>query len=108
MFHTVRQVLVVLSPFGVVTHLGNSLLNAWSGITLPPVLVSILHLSVACWLDPISVGIRTVAHASVVVSGCVQDQCLPYVQLVTHIVEVDIAKLQLHQGSMDDIIYFLG
>ena len=60
-----------LSPVGVlsvVTHLGTSLLNACSGMTLPPAPVSTLHLSVACWLGPISAGIFTVAYASVIAS----------------------------------------
>ena len=56
-----------------VTHLGNSLLNACSGMTLPPALVLSLHFSVACWLGPISAGIQTVAKADVIASICMSD-----------------------------------
>ena len=48
--------------------LGNSLVNAHSGMTLPPVPVSTLHLRVASLFGPISAGISAVAKASVVES----------------------------------------
>ena len=59
-----------------VTHIGNSLLNACSGMTLLPAPVSTLHFSVFCWLGPISAGIWTVANASVIVSMCISDICI--------------------------------
>ena len=59
------------SPLGepsTLIHLGNSLANAHSGMTLPPTPVSTLHLRVTSWLGPISAGIWMVAKASVVES----------------------------------------
>ena len=59
------------SPLGepsVLIHLGNSLANACSGMTLPPAPVLTLHLRVVSRLGPISAGIWTVAKASVVES----------------------------------------
>ena len=59
------------SPLGepsALIHLGNSLANARSGMTLPPAPVSTLHLRVASLFGPISAGISTVAKASVVES----------------------------------------
>ena len=67
----VRHVVDGLSHFGepsALIHLGNSLANACSGMTLPPALVSTLHLRVTSSFDLISAGIWTVTKASVVES----------------------------------------
>ena len=59
------------SPLGApsaLIHLGSSLANGHSGMTLPPAPVSTLHLRVTSLFGPISTGIWTVAKASVVES----------------------------------------
>ena len=74
----------------VLIHLGNSLANVHSGMTLPPAPVSTLLLRVTNWLGTISAGIWTVAKASFV--GSISD--------IEYVYRLRISITPLRSGSL--------
>ena len=55
-----------------VVHLGNNLAKMQSGITLPFAPLSTLHLRLSCWFGSISIGMVTVAQASLSASMMIE------------------------------------